>query len=167
MRGRLTATLIGINLAAVLSAAWLVGSALSEPPLPRAEQDPADAAPASSAIFASISGDALSSHPLFTPSRRPLSDSEQKIMQIPPPAPPRLVGIVEEGPRVRRALLETATGDSRRLLRAGQVFEGWVVTEIHRNAITLTQPSPPNTSNAGSDLSLMLHPVGQPAGRPQ
>lgn len=84
-------------------------------------------------------------------------------MQMPPPAPPRLVGVIEEGPKVRRVLLETAAGDSRRLMHAGEVFEGWLVTEIHRNAVTLTQSSPPGPSNGGSELSLRLFPAGQPS----
>lgn len=161
MRAKLTAALVGTNLAAVLFAAWATGAALSEPVFPRAEKDPADTPPSSPPIFADVSRDALLSSPLFTPSRQPYSNREQASMQIPLPAPPRLVGIIEQGSQTRRALLETATGESRRLTHTGQVFEGWVVTEIHRNGVTLTQPAPSSTSTAGSQLSLPLHPVGR------
>jgi len=163
MRAKLTAALVGTNLAALLFAAWSVGATLSEPVFPRAERNPADPLPASPPIFARVSSEALLSSPLFTPSRQPHSEPEQAAMQIPPPTPPRLVGIVEQGSTARRALLETVTGESRRLMHRGEVFEGWVVTEIHRDAVTLTQPLAVGGAVAGAQLSLHLHPAREPA----
>ncbi len=162
MRAKVTVTLIGINLAALLFAAWAVESALSESPFPKAKQSAPDTTSSNPAISSQFSNDALLSSPLFTPSRQPQSELEPESMQIAPPAPPRLAGIVKEGSKARLVLLEAATGKSRGLINVGQVFEGWVVAEIRQNAVTLTPSIPQSTSNAGGELSLYLHP--NPAG---
>lgn len=160
MRAKVTGALIAINLAALLFTIWAVGSVLSESAFPQAKQPSPDTTSSNPEVFAQFSSEALLSSPLFTPSRQPQTELEPESKEVAPPvpAPPRLVGIVKEGSKARLVLLEAATGKSRSLINVGQVFEGWVVTEIRQNEVTLTPSTPLGTSTSAGKLSLYLHP---------
>lgn len=163
MRARPVAFLLAANVAAVLGATWFVRAALSEPEAPSREPaEPAVAvAPMPSGDTVSI--DALTSAPLFTPSRKPPVALAPPVPPAAPPEPPRLVGILAGASGHRQVLLEAPSGDVRHLLPIGGEFNGWTITAIRRNSITLKQQAPAG-AQAQDGLTLTLHPHGASTG---
>ena len=156
MRVKVTTVLILSNLVVLLLAVRCINMILFTPALPRAIPSSADIGLSRSSDFGSVFNEALLNNPLFTPSRQALSDPEQEQESAPVvlTEPPRLVGVIQNGSAIRLALLETATRESRGLIKSGQMFDGWMVTDIHHNEVTLR-----HDSNAGETLSLRLHPI--------
>lgn len=159
MRLKVTWVLIGANLAALSVAVWSVAAALSSPAFPQAESSAPDPALSPPPEAPEPSIEKLLDSPLFTPSRHRYAPPEQIPAQAPPPAPPRLVGIVQDGTVASRALLESVAGETRRLMGPGERFDGWVVTEIGRDAVELMFPPSSDTSAPGVPLPLHLHPA--------
>lgn len=159
MRLKSTLAWIGLDLTLLSVAAWSVAAALSSPAFPEAES-PSDPASSSNSLDVSAqAGEGMLNAPLFTPSRQQYIAPEQAPIQAPPPVSPRLVGIVQDSPKVRRALLETPAGEARRLIGQGEAFQEWVVTKVGPDVVELipagsaTLPVPP------PPLSLRLHPA--------
>lgn len=159
MRLKSTLAWIALDLTLLSVAAWSVAAALSSPAFPEAEDHPAPASPSSSLGISTQAGEGMLNTPLFTPSRQQYIAPEQAPILAPQPVSPRLVGIVQDSPKVRRALLETPAGETRRLLGQGEAFQEWVVTKVGPDAVELiladsaTRPVPPQP------LSLRLHPA--------
>jgi general secretion pathway protein N len=131
---------------------WLV------PPIPAVRavaSSPAQAtAPALPALPPLASYAAIVERPLFSPSRRPAPGARTA------PGPSiesryRLVGIIAAGPK-KKALV--AEGARRVEIAEGDTLDGWTVTAIGKDRVTLTSPT--------GEAALKLAPAAEEAKKP-
>ncbi|AKJ29730.1 hypothetical protein [Caldimonas brevitalea] len=161
---KLTLALCCVNLAAALGAGGFVLSSLSTVPTAAGRETPpaADAAPTPRLAAQPLSTDAWSASPLFTASRKPPAPVAAPTEPVSLPPSPRLVGIVTDGARGRRALLESPDATTRQLLAVGQESGGWRVIAIDRRSIRLT-PSDAGSAETGAETTLRLPSLDTPA----
>lgn len=144
MLAKRLATLIGLNLFSLGLTGWAVAWALAAPPF---GENPARSAAAEnvvSEVTAAPPGPSLA-QPLFAASRKAPARPQDTAAQTPLPEAPQLVGILSTGARSRTALLEK--NSERRLVKAGESFEGWTITRIDRASVTVSTPTSAGTEH--------------------
>jgi hypothetical protein len=135
-----TLLLIACNIGALSIVSLLNWLVLIEPEYPPAM--PTSTSPTPSRLFnieIAESSIALEENPLFVPTRTRINIDIPHLEPTPDtiPAIPHLIGIIGKGEIQQFALLENNTGDQRKLVANGDIFDNWLLVSISSKTVTL------------------------------
>jgi hypothetical protein len=153
-----TIALLGTNAIIVVAAAWFAWLSLFNSDSPQLASSSAVAPVAATAIAVAIpDASPLTSAPIFSSSRSPISPPASIPKHVDSSPPPHLVGLSIDSAGNSYAVLEDANTQKSRMVTVNEEFNGWRIVGIHSDSVVILPINRPD--NAAQEPSrLFLYP---------